>query len=70
MSAVRLPFAVGCSGRDVTRRDKDAPDWDALVDRILGPIVTPADRERRRADALALSAAAMKAAEEIKTRKS
>ncbi|NVH69340.1 hypothetical protein G4D37_24720 [Burkholderia pseudomallei] len=52
-------------GRAVWERD-DADPWAALVDRILGPVVTEADRERRRADALALSAAAMKAAEEIK----
>ncbi|HDR9482826.1 TPA: hypothetical protein QDC20_003643 [Burkholderia aenigmatica] len=65
MSAVRLPFAAEDAGRAVFRRDKDGPDWVALVDRILGPVVTEADRERRRADALALSAAAMKAAEDI-----
>ncbi|KFX26658.1 hypothetical protein [Ralstonia solanacearum] len=64
MSAVRLPFAVERGGRDVTRRDKDAPDWDGLVDRLLGPVVTQADRERRCGDALALAAAAMRAAGE------
>ncbi|WP_423191990.1 hypothetical protein [Cupriavidus sp. H18C2] len=36
--------------------------WDGLVARVLGPVVTPADRERRRTDALALSAAALRAA--------
>ncbi|WP_146774279.1 hypothetical protein [Burkholderia cepacia] len=53
------------AGREITRRDPEGPDWAALVDRILGPVVTEADRERRRTDALALSAAAMKAAEQI-----
>ncbi|WP_155755011.1 hypothetical protein [Burkholderia pseudomultivorans] len=53
------------AGREVTRRDPDGPDWWAVVERLLGPVVTEADRERRRADALALSAAAMKAAEKI-----
>lgn len=54
-------------GREVTRRDSDAPDWDALVSRVLGPVVTPADRERRRGDALALAAAALRAAGEKQT---
>ncbi|MDR9053453.1 hypothetical protein [Burkholderia multivorans] len=64
MSAVRLPFAAEDAGRAVFRRDKGGPDWGALVERILGPVVTEADRERRRADALALAAAAMRAAGE------
>lgn len=54
-------------GREVTRRDGDATDWDALVSRLLGPIVTPADRERRRGHALALAAAALRAAGEKQT---
>ncbi|QTO42409.1 hypothetical protein [Burkholderia latens] len=53
------------AGREITRRDPDGPDWCAVVERLLGPVVTEADRKRRRADALALSAAAMKAAEQI-----
>ena len=51
-------------GRAVWARD-ETDTWDRAVALLLGPIVTEADRERRRADALALSAAAMKAAEEI-----
>lgn len=43
--------------------------WDDLVARVLGPIVTPADRERRRTDALALAAAALRAAEAEDKRK-
>lgn len=54
-------------GREVTRRDGEAPDWDALVSRVLGPVVTPADRERRRGNALALAAAALRAAGEKQT---
>lgn len=50
------------SGRAVTRRDGDGPDWDAVVARLIGPTVAPADRERRRSDALALAAAALRAA--------
>ncbi|KWC16378.1 MULTISPECIES: hypothetical protein [Burkholderia cepacia complex] len=53
------------AGREITRRDPDGPDWDAVVARLLGPVVIETDRERRRNDALALSAAAMKAAEQI-----
>lgn len=45
-------------------RDDDTPDWDALVASALGPVVTEADRERRRGDALALAAAALRAAGE------
>lgn len=56
-------------GREITRRDGDAPDWDTLVSRVLGPIVTPADRERRRGHALALAAAALRAAEADEKRK-
>ncbi|WP_143329839.1 hypothetical protein [Burkholderia sp. AU31652] len=52
-------------GHAVWARDK-TDTWDRAVALLLGPIVTEADRARRRADALALSAAAMKAAEEIK----
>ncbi|WP_128972299.1 hypothetical protein [Burkholderia pseudomallei] len=53
------------AGREITRRDPDGPDWDAVVARLLGPVVIETDREQRRNDALALSAAAMKAAEKI-----
>lgn len=49
-------------GKEVTRRDGDALDWSRVVERLLGPVVTQADRERRRADALALADAAMRAA--------
>lgn len=56
-------FRVGAArGRDITRRDGDAPDWDALVARILGPRLAGDDTERRRADALALAEAAQRAA--------
>lgn len=36
--------------------------WDRAVALLLGPVVTSADRKRRRADALALTAAALRAA--------
>ncbi|WP_234745631.1 hypothetical protein [Burkholderia sp. WTPI3] len=52
------------AGREITRRDPDGPDWDALVERILGPRMPSETHERRRADALALAAAAMRAAGE------
>lgn len=52
-------------GRAVWARD-ETDTWDRAVALLLGPIVTETDRERRRSDALALSAAAMKAAEQIK----
>ena len=41
----------------------EAETWDTLVSRVLGPVVTEADREQRRTDALALAAAAMRAAD-------
>ncbi|URF05266.1 hypothetical protein [Cupriavidus campinensis] len=41
----------------------EAQTWDRAVARLLGPVVVPADRERRRSDALALAAAALRAAE-------
>lgn len=64
MSRVAIAAVRTGRPREIYRsRDGNTPDWAALVDRILGPVVTEADRERRRADALALSAAAMKAAE-------
>ncbi|OXJ17246.1 hypothetical protein [Burkholderia sp. HI2500] len=50
------------AGREVTQRDADATNWGAVVERLLGPVVTDADRERRRGDALALAAAALRAA--------
>ncbi|AOK29860.1 hypothetical protein AQ611_10930 [Burkholderia singularis] len=49
-------------GRVVWERDDGADPWDALVSRVLGPVVTEADRERRRSDALALAGAALRAA--------
>lgn len=64
MSAVTRRRTAQDAGREVTRRDGDETDWGALVERLLGPTVTPADRERRRADALALARAALKAAGE------
>lgn len=48
-------------GRAVWTRD-DTDPWDHIVERLLGPTVTPADRERRRSDARALAAAALRAA--------
>lgn len=50
------------AGREITRRDPDEPDWDALTDRILGPRMPSETQERRRSDALALARAALKAA--------
>lgn len=50
-------------GRAVWTRD-DTDPWDRIVERLLGPVVTEADRDRRRGDALALAAAAMRAAGE------
>ncbi|WP_367394976.1 hypothetical protein [Cupriavidus sp. Agwp_2] len=41
---------------------EDRETWDMAVARLLGPIVTQQDRERRRVDALALAAAALRAA--------
>lgn len=35
--------------------------WDRAVARLLGPVITESDRERRCADALALAAAALRA---------
>lgn len=40
----------------------EAETWDACVAQLIGPVVTPADREQRRSNALALAAAAMRAA--------
>ncbi len=42
--------------------DPTDAEWDRAVALLLGPVVTPADRERRRTDALALAAAALRAA--------
>jgi hypothetical protein len=58
---VRRQIAAERAGRDVTRRDDDAPDWDELVGRILGPRLVVDDTERRRADALDLAAAVQRA---------
>ncbi|MDO3617127.1 hypothetical protein Q3O97_14845 [Ralstonia pseudosolanacearum] len=40
----------------------EAEAWDACVAQLIGPVVTPADREQRRSNALALAAAALRAA--------
>ncbi|MFV8529451.1 hypothetical protein [Ralstonia pseudosolanacearum] len=42
----------------------EAETWDACVAQLIGPAVTPADREQRRQNALQLAAAAMRAAGE------
>ena len=47
----------------------EAETWDACVAQLIGPVVTPADRKQRRANALALAAAAMRAAESEEKRK-
>lgn len=47
------------------RCNDDVVDWDALIDRLLGPVLSSRDRERRHAEALELAAAAMRAAEAI-----
>lgn len=39
-------------------------DWSALAEMLLGPIVEPPDRERRRVDALRFAAALLKIAEQ------
>ncbi|CAN7265152.1 hypothetical protein LJR230_001073 [Trinickia sp. LjRoot230] len=52
----------GTPGREITQKSGDADTWDAVVSRVLGPVITEADRERQRGDALALAAAAMRAA--------
>ncbi|MCF1440394.1 hypothetical protein ACI2UZ_01730 [Ralstonia nicotianae] len=43
----------------------EAETWDACVDRLIGPVVTPADRERRRSNALALAAAVQRAIDRL-----
>ncbi|MHC6051933.1 hypothetical protein ACYT84_09220 [Ralstonia solanacearum] len=40
----------------------EAETWDACVAQLIGPVVKPADREQRHRNALALAAAAMRAA--------
>ncbi|MEF3058710.1 hypothetical protein V4C85_02315 [Ralstonia solanacearum] len=40
----------------------EADTWDACVAQLIGPVVTHADREQRRLNALALAAAALRAA--------
>ncbi|MBR8433839.1 hypothetical protein KDW37_24085 [Burkholderia cenocepacia] len=52
------------AGREITRRDPDGPDWDRAVDLVLGKRMPGESPERRRADALALAAAALRAAGE------
>lgn len=47
----------------------EAETWDACVAQLIGPVVTPADREARRQNALQLAAAAMRAAEADEKRK-
>lgn len=42
----------------------DAELWDTAVAGLLGPVVTQRDREQRRTNALALAAAALRAAGE------
>ncbi|MDN7805427.1 hypothetical protein [Burkholderia gladioli] len=62
---MKLDVRGEAAGRTIfSREETDGPDWDACVDRLLGPVVANDDRERRRADALALAAAAMRAAGE------
>ncbi len=62
MTAVRLPAAREARGRDVTRRENGGDPFDRAVALILGPRLPGDDPERRRADALALAEAAMRAA--------
>lgn len=59
--------ARGPVGRTITEKIDGDDIWDRAVARLLGPIVTPADRERRRGHALALAAAALRAAGEKQT---
>ncbi|MGA4079934.1 hypothetical protein ACI2TF_09810 [Ralstonia nicotianae] len=40
----------------------EAEAWDACVAQLIGPVVTPADRETRRRNARLLAEAAMRAA--------
>lgn len=40
----------------------EAETWDACVAQLIGPVVTQADREQRRSNALALASAALRAA--------
>ncbi|MFC0130737.1 hypothetical protein [Ralstonia solanacearum] len=49
---------------DPAGRMTEAETWDACVAQLIGPAVTPAGREQRRRNALALSAAALRAAGE------
>ncbi|CAJ0742304.1 hypothetical protein [Ralstonia mannitolilytica] len=39
----------------------DEQAWDACVAHLIGPVVTPADREQQRSNALALEAAVQRA---------
>jgi len=41
----------------------EADSWNRAVSWLIGPVVTLADREQRRCNALALAAAALRAAE-------
>jgi hypothetical protein len=63
--AVQLTLRGEARGRVIDRSAADDNPWDRAVALILGPRLPSDDPERRRADALALSAAAMKAAEDI-----
>ncbi|WP_247394064.1 hypothetical protein [Ralstonia pseudosolanacearum] len=40
----------------------EAETWSACVAQLIGPVVTPADRDQQRSNALALAAAALRAA--------
>lgn len=51
-------------GRDVTRNINAGDPFDRAVELILGPRMPGDDPERRRSEALALAAAAMRAAGE------
>lgn len=65
---IKLDVRGEAGGQTIfSREETDSPDWDACVDRLLGPVVTKDDRERRRADALALAAAARRAAGDERT---
>ncbi|MDO3553098.1 hypothetical protein [Ralstonia pseudosolanacearum] len=50
------------ASRQPNERMTEAETWDACVAQLIGPVVTPADRKQRRSNALALAAAALRAA--------
>ncbi|PRG37572.1 hypothetical protein [Burkholderia multivorans] len=62
MSRVAIAAVRTGRPREIYKRRDGETDWDSVAQHILGPAVTPADRERRRSDALALARAALKAA--------